>query len=138
MSGTRKQRLQEALRAELSEVIRREMRDPRLREGLLSITDVDVSQDLKHATVYVSVLGDDTVRQHEMAALRGAAGLLRGQLGRRGAFKSVPELSFKYDEGMARGTRIFEVLEQIKREDALRPVDPGDPPGSVPAEGAGE
>jgi len=58
MPGTRKQRLQESLRTELSDVIRREMRDPRFRNGLLSITEVEVTQDLKHATVYVSVLGD--------------------------------------------------------------------------------
>lgn len=123
MPATRKQRLQETLRAELSEVIRREMRDPRFSEGLLSITDVEVSTDLKHAIVYVSVFGDEQVRKDEMTALRGAAGVLRGELGRRKAFKSVPELSFKYDEAMERGSQMFEMLERIKQEDAARVVE---------------
>jgi ribosome-binding factor A len=116
----RKQRLQETLRAELSDVIRREMRDPRFREGLLTITDVEVTADYKHATVYVSVLGDDAAREHELSALRGAAGMLRGELGRRKAFITVPELHFKYDESVERGARVFEVLEKIRREDAER------------------
>src|SRR5579875_634371 len=98
MPATRKVRLGETLRAELSEVIRRELRDPRLTAGLLSVTDVEVSPDLKYATVYVSVLGDQKVRRDTLNALHGAAGVLRAELGRRKAFKSVPELHFRYDE----------------------------------------
>jgi ribosome-binding factor A len=121
MPATRKLRLQESLRTELSDVIRREMRDPRFTGGLLSITDVEVTADLKHATVYVSVLGDEQARQDEMKALRGATNVLRGELKRRRAFINVPELSFKYDDTMERGGQMFELLERIKREDAERP-----------------
>ena len=64
MPAPRKARIAEALRLELSEVIRREMRDPRLSEGLLSITGVDVSSDLRYATVFVSVLGDKDAQEH--------------------------------------------------------------------------
>jgi ribosome-binding factor A len=124
MPATRKQRLQETLRAELSEVIRREMRDPRFTEGLLSITDVEVTADLKHATVYVSVFGDDQARKDKMTALRGASGVLRSALGRRKAFKSVPDLSFKYDEALEHGSHMFEVLARIRREDEAREVGP--------------
>jgi ribosome-binding factor A len=120
MAAMRRQRLQEALREELSDVIRKEMRDPRFSEGLLSITDVEVTPDYRHATVYVSVLGDANAKEHELAALRGAAGVLRGELGRRKAFKSVPELSFKYDDALERGSHVFEMLERIKQEDAAR------------------
>jgi ribosome-binding factor A len=120
MPATRKQRLQETLRAELSDIIRREMRDPRFSVGLLSITDVEVSQDLKHAIVFVSVLGDEKVRKDELTALRGASGFLRGELGKRKVFINVPDLSFKYDEAMERGTHMFELLERVKREDAER------------------
>jgi ribosome-binding factor A len=118
MPSNRKPRLQESLRAELSEVIRREMRDPRFREGLLSITDVQVTADYKQATVYVSVLGDAQARKDILNALRGAAGPLRGELGRRKAFNSVPELHFKYDESLERGAQMFELLERVRREDA--------------------
>jgi len=122
MPATRKQRLEETLRAELSEIIRRDMRDPRFTEGLLSITGVEVTTDLKHATVFVSVLGDEKARKDELNALRGAKGLLRFELGRRKIFNSVPELSFKYDEAIERGSHMFEVLERIRREDAAREV----------------
>jgi ribosome-binding factor A len=135
MPATRKQRLQESLRAELSDVIRREMRDPRFTEGLLSITEVEVTPDLKHATVFVSVLGDDHVREDEMKALRGATHVLRGELKRRRAFINVPELSFKYDDAMQRGSHIFEVLERVKQEDAARvQAPPQDTLGMGPTE----
>ena len=126
MPATRKQRLQENLRAELSEVIRREMRDPRFTEGLLSVTEVEVSADYKHALVFVSVLGDQQARKDILNALRGASGVLRGELGRRKTFNTVPELHFKYDESIERGTHMFEVLERVRREDAERVV-PADP-----------
>ena len=123
MPSNRKPRLQESLRAELSEVIRREMRDPRFREGLLSITDVQVTADYKQATVYVSVLGDAQARKDILNALRGAAGPLRGELGRRKAFNSVPELHFKYDESLERGAQMFELLERVRREDAEKAAE---------------
>jgi ribosome-binding factor A len=118
MPASRKIRLGETLRAELYEVIRREMRDPRLTAGLLSVTSVDVSQDLKYATVYVSVLGDEKVRRDMLKALGGASGLLRAELGRTKAFKSVPELQFRYDESIERGARLFSAIETAVRQDA--------------------
>ncbi len=132
MPATRKQRLQESLRLELSDVIRREMRDPRFLEGLLSITEVEVTADLKHATVYVSVLGDEQVRQDELKALRGATHVLRGELKRRRAFINVPELSFKYDDTIERGSQMFDLLERVRREDAERAL--AQPPDAAPPE----
>lgn len=124
MPGTRKQRLQESLRTELSDVIRREMRDPRFRNGLLSITEVEVTQDLKHATVYVSVLGDAQAQQEELKALRGATHVLREELKRRRVFINVPDLSFKYDDAIERGNQMFELLQRVKQEDEARPKPP--------------
>ena len=120
MPGTRKQRLEESLRTEISDVIRREMRDPRLTAGLLSVTEVSVTPDLKHATVYVSMLGTEEARRDVTNTLRGASHVLREELKRRRAFINVPELSFKYDEAMERGAHMYEVLERVKREDAER------------------
>ncbi len=126
MPATRKQRLQDQLRAVLSEIILREMRDPRFQEGLLSITDVDVTADYKQATIYVSVLGTEEVRQGKLNLLRGATGVLREQLKKSKAFINVPSLTFKYDEAIERGSHIFEVLEQVKREDDARPKAPAE------------
>ena len=119
MPATRKIRLGETLRAELSNVIRTEMRDPRFTAGLLSVTGVDVSADLKYATVYVSVLGDDKVRRDMLKALGGASGLLRAELGRTKAFKSVPELSFRYDESIERGISLYRAIESAVQQDSL-------------------
>ncbi len=124
MPATRKQRLQDQLREVLSEIIRREMRDPRFQEGLLSITDVDVTADYKQATVFISVLGTDEARRDKLNLLRGATGVLREALKRSKAFINVPSLTFKYDEAIERGSHMFDVLEQVKREDAARPKPP--------------
>lgn len=126
MPATRKHRLQDQLREVLSEVIRREMRDPRFSDGLLSITDVEVTADYKNATVFISVLGSDEARAEKLNLLRGASGVLREELKRSKAFINVPSLTFKYDETIERGSHIFEVLEQVKREDAARPKPPAE------------
>lgn len=119
MAAARRMRLAETVRAELYEVIRRELRDPRISSGLMSITDVDVSGDLKFATVYISVLGDDNAQKNTLAALQGAAGVLRTELGRRKAFKNVPELLFRYDEGIARGAKVFALIQEAARQSAV-------------------
>lgn len=107
------------------DIIRKEMRDPRFTTGLLSITGVEITQDLKYATVYFSMLGDQTARDACLKALRGAAGLLRGELGRTKVFKSVPELRFRYDESIDRGAKVFELIQKANREDeAMRALNP--------------
>ena len=118
MPAPRKVRLAETLRAELSQVIRTELRDPRLQEGLLTITGVDISADLRYATVYYSVLGDEKVRKDIANALRGASGVLRAELGRTKAFKNVPELTFRYDESVERGAQLYSAIENAVRHDA--------------------
>ena len=82
-----------------------------------------MTADYKHATVFVSVLGDELVRKGLLNALRGASGVLRGELGRRKTFNSVPELHFKYDESIERGAEMFELLERVKREDAAKAAE---------------
>ena len=126
MPATRKQRLQDQLREVLSEVIRREMRDPRFTDGLLSITDVEVTSDYKNATIFISVLGSEEAKRDKLNLLRGANGVLREELKRSKAFINVPALTFKYDDTIDRGSHMFEVLEQVKREDAARPKPPAD------------
>jgi ribosome-binding factor A len=123
MSAPRKIRLGETIRAELVDIIRREMRDPRLTAGLLSITDVEVSPDLKYATVYFSLLGDQKLRDDALKALQGAAGLLRAELGRTKSFKSVPALRFSYDTGIERGMHITDVMSNVARLDEARRVE---------------
>jgi len=135
MSAPRKLRLGETIRAELAGILRREMRDPRLTNGLLTVTGVDVSADLKYATVYVSFLGEDGAKDEAMKALRGASGLLRAELGRTKAFKSVPELRFTYDQGMERGMQIADLIISASKSDALTHVEPADDEVPLPPVG---
>ncbi len=125
MPATRKQRLQDQLREVLYEIIRREMRDPRFSDGLLSITDVEVTADYKNATVFVSLLGgSEEARLEKLNLLRRATGVLRQELKRSKAFINVPSLTFKYDEAIERGSYMFDVLEKVRREDDARPKPP--------------
>lgn len=112
MAHYRVDRLREQMKAEISDILRREMKDPRL--GFVSVTDVEVSQDLRHAKVYVSILGDETAKKDTIDALQGAAGFVRTEIARRIRLRHTPEIIFRLDESIERGARIFELLEQVK------------------------
>jgi len=110
MPTIRQAKVGEMIKRELAEIMQRELRDPRL--ALVSITDVDVARDFTVAKVYVSVMGDAQEKAEGLRALQGASGFLRGQLGHRIELRSVPQLMFRYDTGVERGARMFELLRQ--------------------------
>jgi ribosome-binding factor A len=106
----RTQRVGDLLRSELSTIIRRRVSDPRV--AMTSVTSVEMSPDLKHARILVSVVGTDEERQASLAALEHASGYIRGQLGRGlKRLKNVPELRFELDRGAEYSQRISELLE---------------------------
>jgi ribosome-binding factor A len=116
MQGRRIDRIEEQLRIELSGIIEREIQDPRI--GLATVTHVKVSPDLRHAHVFVSVLGDDAQRKKSLEGLTSAASYARHSLSKRlHHLRRIPELTFHYDEGLEKGMRIEELLEQIKHEE---------------------
>jgi ribosome-binding factor A len=116
MQGRRIDRIEEQLRIELSEIIEREIQDPRI--GLTTVTAVKVSPDLRHARIFVTVLGDSTQRKKALQGLRSAASFVRRSLSKRlHHMRRIPELSFDYDEAVEKGMRIEELLEQIKHEE---------------------
>jgi ribosome-binding factor A len=113
MQGRRIDRIEEQLRIELSEIVEREIHDPRV--GLTTVTAVKVSSDLRHARIFVSVLGDAAQRKRALEGLRSAAGFVRRSLSQRlHHLRRVPELTFDYDETVEQGSRIEELLERIK------------------------
>jgi len=126
MATLRQARVGEMIRRDLAEILQKEMRDPRL--AMVTITGVDVARDFTIAKVYVSVLGDAQDRSLAMRALRGAAGFLRGHLGRMLEIRSVPELKFLYDKGIQRGIEMFEILKT--EEAALSGADTIITPGT--------
>ena len=113
MSGEidRTRRVGEQIRRDLSELIRDEIRDPRL--GMVTINHVKVSRDLSHARVYVTVMGDEAAREQSLAVLNKAAGFLRGQIGRRMKIRVVPQLRFMYDEAVERGAQMEALLRKL-------------------------
>jgi ribosome-binding factor A len=115
MQGRRIDRIEEQFRIELSEILEREIHDPRI--GLATVTHVKVSPDLRHARVFITVLGDAAQRKKTLEGLRSAASYARHSLSKRlHHMKRIPELTFDYDEAVEKGIRIEELLDQIKHE----------------------
>lgn len=114
MRVRRQDRMAGVIRKRLSEVISTEVQDPRL--GFLTITGVDVSNDLQHATVYVSVLGDDGEQRETLRILDRVKGYLRGQIGDTLQVRVTPDLSFKLDHSIEEGTRLLSIMHDLERE----------------------
>jgi ribosome-binding factor A len=110
MRGGRIRRVNEAMRAVLSDAIATDIKDPRV--GFVTVTGVKTSPDLRHARVYVSVLGDDAAREGTLAGLRSAHGYLQGRLASALRLKHTPALTFEYDDTVDRGMRISEILDE--------------------------
>lgn len=115
MTPMRAERLAEVIRTEASAIIQRGLKDPAV--GFVSITDVVVSGDLRHAKIFVSVLGDDEAKRRTMAALERATGFVRSELGARLAVRFVPEILFRLDESIERGARITSLLREVAEEE---------------------
>ena len=96
MSADRMRRVNEAMREVLSDVVTRELKDPRI--GFVTVTAVKTSPDLRHARVHVSVLGDETVRADSLEGLRSAHGFLQARLAASLRMKHTPQLDFAYDD----------------------------------------
>ncbi len=101
-------RVDEAVRAVLSEAIASELKDPRV--GFVTVTGVKTSPDLRHARVYVSVLGNNEERTVSLTVLRGASGFLQRKVASELTLKHTPSLSFDYDTSIDHGMRITELL----------------------------
>ncbi|HEX6798338.1 MAG TPA: 30S ribosome-binding factor RbfA [Ktedonobacterales bacterium] len=122
----RQDQLGEVIAQELSDLIRTRLKDPRV--GFASITDVEVSHDIRHAKVFVSVMGSDQEQHATLAALEHANGFLRHELAQRLTIRHTPELIFRLDTSIERGTHVLSLINQ---------VGAGAAAGTAPASGAG-
>jgi ribosome-binding factor A len=111
----RPDRVAEAIREEVATFLADGVKDPRVR-GLVTVTGVDVTRDLRHAKIFVSVMGTDVERSETLEALASMGTHLRGRVGRALRLRAAPELSFHRDESVARAARIETLLEQIRVE----------------------
>jgi ribosome-binding factor A len=124
-SYPRSRRVGDQIQRTLSELLRREVRDPRL--GPVTITDVRVSQDLSHAKVFYSVLGGARDPALTQEILVHAAGMLRGPLGRSLGLRHAPELHFEADTLIEEGARMSALIRDAVQKDEARHVDEVDP-----------
>lgn len=100
---------------EISDIVANQLTDPRI--GFVTFTDAEVSPDLSSARVYFTVLGDEKERKSTLAGLISARKFLRAELGRRLRLKRLPELTFVYDESVDYGMKIYDRLQQLKKEE---------------------
>ena len=119
MTTWRQEQLAEVIAEELSDLIRTRMKDPRI--GFASITDVELSGDLRHAKVFVSVLGTPEEQRATLQGLEHAAGFLRHELAQRLTIRYTPEILFRLDESIERGTRILQLIHEMEVQDEAVP-----------------
>jgi ribosome-binding factor A len=116
MGKVRTNRISEEIKRELANIIQMELKDPRIK-GLLSITNVQVTGDLRYAEVYISFYGNKEEQNEVLVTLKKAAGFIRNELGKRVRLRFVPELLFKPDNSMEHGAKISAILSKINREE---------------------
>ena len=123
MANRRNNRLSGEMKKVISEVIRNEVKDPRISE-LLSVTDVNVTEDLKFAKVYISVYGDI---EPTLEALRSAKGFIRREVGKRIKMRLTPELLFEKDDSIEKGIYMSSLINKvIEDEESRKPQDESD------------
>jgi ribosome-binding factor A len=123
---SRLQRVNQLIREEISHLIQRELKDPRL--GFVTVTEVDVAKDLRTAKVYVSVLGPEADWQASLKALESARGFIRNWLVPRLRLRAVPHLTFHPDRSMAHAAHIQTVLEGLRTEERSAGEGGSEPP----------
>ena len=125
--GRRVERVAALIRKEVSQLLISGIRDERVHQGMVSITNVDVAGDLQHCKIFVSVFGETEAQAQVLEGLQAASGFLRGELGRRLQMRRAPEVVFQLDRGLERGTTVLGLLNRLEDERQER----GDiPPGS--------
>ncbi len=122
----RTERVNELVREEISDLLQREIKDPRFT-GLVSVTDVSVSPDLRHARVFVSIMGSEEERRETFRALTAASHFIRKELGKRMTTRHTPELDFRLDDSLERGAHLADLMRQIHQAE---PTDRA--PGASP------
>ena len=127
----RPDRVAEAIREEVAGFLADGVKDPRVR-GLVTVTGVDLTRDLRHAKIFVSIMGTDAERAATLEGLDAVAAHLRGRVGRALRLRVAPDIAFRTDASIAHAARIESLLEEVRRERE------GDVPADASAEAAGD
>lgn len=109
------ERVKELLKHEIDDIIRGRLKDPRV-SGFITVTDVEVSRDLRHAKVFVSVLGPSEKKNEVLEGLTSASGFVRSELGRRVRIKFIPEVIFELDHTLEEADKVLRLINQVVKE----------------------
>lgn len=115
----RPERLAEAIKKEISDMLQHELKDPRI--GFATITSVEVTGDLRYAKVFISVYGSEAEKKESLSVLQKAQGFIRSELGRRIRLRYTPEVTFKLDESIGHGAKIMKLLHDVNQEEKVNP-----------------
>src|SRR5512144_109414 len=110
----RSERVSDQMKHEIADILMRKIKDPRI--GFVTVTDVEVADDLRNAKVFVSVYGGDRDKEESLKGLKSATAFIRLELGRRMRMRFIPELLFRFDATVERGAHIMELLREIEEE----------------------
>ncbi len=117
----RAHRVAELIKQEISSLFQRGLKDPRI--GFVTVTDVEVTRDLRYAKVYISILGDDKAKQESMSGITAALGFIRREVGKHLHLRHTPEISFHFDQSVEYGAHINRILHELNNEKKERVVD---------------
>jgi len=106
------ERVNQLIRQEISELLQREIKDPRL-DQFIAVTEVVTSADLRHAKVFISFISNQQQKQEALDALAGAANFFRKEMARKLRLRHIPELDFHWDDSIERGSRIMDLIDQV-------------------------
>lgn len=116
-------RVASLIKREVSQMLMSEIKDDRVGAGMVSVTDVEVSGDLQHAKVFVSIYGTEDARAETMAGLAAATKFVRREIGQRVRLRRTPEILFREDLGVERGTRVLSLINQLSAERGAQSPD---------------
>jgi ribosome-binding factor A len=109
------QRVSSLMRQEISQLLQRQVKDPRLG-NFVAVTEVSLSPDLRYARVFVSCMGSEEEKQAMLSGLVAASGFLRNQLAKRLRLRRIPELSFHWDDSIERGAHLLELIDEVSAD----------------------
>lgn len=115
-TNRRVSRVAELIKREVSQMLINGIKDDRVGTGMVSVTDVEVSGDLQHAKIYVSIYGSEEARSETMAGLKSATGYVRSEIGARVRLRRTPEVQFIEDRSIERGSKVLSLLNQLQNE----------------------
>lgn len=118
-TNRRVSRVAELIKREVSQMLINGIKDDRVGSGMVSVTDVDVSGDLQHAKIFVSIYGTEEAKAETMAGLKSATGFVRSELGARMRLRRTPEVIFIEDHSIERGTKVLSLLNRLQQERTL-------------------